>query len=521
MSAFSVGKSVFQTEIGFYGIKEKHDLMSKQNKDMELMKQQSEMEKEELAFECEKHEATNIEMQKELAAAKASNSDMAMQLHEYHSKTEQFEKVIIPQLHNEIENQIKLVAEKQLIETDLKERLKYCEYEIEKQKQDLELIRATNDKDHSLYQSKSEKYNDMLGELSLKLSQKDNEIARLSQDLLKLQKDLIHEQQNAKKAKDEFDELENKWCTENLELKKALEKSLHDNETTEKKKLSLQDELKSTNDQNGLLLQANQRIELEKERASDELDQLRTDLEYERSLRERESNNQEEERLMRDIELKQVEKERKLLEHECRLRTKLEDKNHELEILLQETIKERDMARENMLGFDEREAVLYNKLREGDRIRREQHSRLMQLMGNIRVFVRVRPPLPGEAEEERRRAEGKCKRKASTEDENVEDDETAFKFPGLLDDNKLNTNTNDDLTKNIVEIYAPWEDRGGLKDRRKRHRFGFDSVFTPHHSQKDIWDATEPLVQSAIDGFNVTIFAYGQTGTLTSSIAIF
>merc|ERR1711957_1110123 len=42
---------------------------------------------------------------------------------------------------------------------------------------------------------------------------------------------------------------------------------------------------------------------------------------------------------------------------------------------------------------------------------------------------------------------------------------------------------------------------------------GFDHVFNPSHNQADVWEATEPLVQSCIDGHNVCLFAYGQTGS--------
>lgn len=44
-------------------------------------------------------------------------------------------------------------------------------------------------------------------------------------------------------------------------------------------------------------------------------------------------------------------------------------------------------------------------------------------------------------------------------------------------------------------------------------KFGFDHILDPMQRQSDVWDATEPLVQSAIDGCNVCIFAYGQTGS--------
>ena len=65
----------------------------------------------------------------------------------------------------------------------------------------------------------------------------------------------------------------------------------------------------------------------------------------------------------------------------------------------------------------------------------------------------------------------------------------------------------------MLRSSQPWKDRGGLNPRRKQWRFGFDSVFSPDDGQEDVWEATEPLVQSAIDGSNVCVFAYGQTGS--------
>lgn len=42
--------------------------------------------------------------------------------------------------------------------------------------------------------------------------------------------------------------------------------------------------------------------------------------------------------------------------------------------------------------------------------------------------------------------------------------------------------------------------------------FELDRIYGPHISQADIFQDLQPLVQSALDGFNVSIFAYGQTG---------
>lgn len=45
-------------------------------------------------------------------------------------------------------------------------------------------------------------------------------------------------------------------------------------------------------------------------------------------------------------------------------------------------------------------------------------------------------------------------------------------------------------------------------------RFTFDSVYGESAFQKDIFDETAfPIIQSVLEGYNGTIFAYGQTGT--------
>ncbi|EED87058.1 predicted protein [Thalassiosira pseudonana CCMP1335] len=101
-------------------------------------------------------------------------------------------------------------------------------------------------------------------------------------------------------------------------------------------------------------------------------------------------------------------------------------------------------------------------------IRRKLHNRVIQLSGNIRVFVRVRP---------------------------------------LIESEKI------DLTKQTIELTEPYKDRGGLNPRQKKYRFGFDRVYNPTNDQEDVWEGAQPLVQSAIDGFDVCMFAYGQTGS--------
>ena len=87
-----------------------------------------------------------------------------------------------------------------------------------------------------------------------------------------------------------------------------------------------------------------------------------------------------------------------------------------------------------------------------------------------------------------------------------------FNFPELSDRDLANEEKFDS-TKTLLEMVEPWKDRGGLSNRRKKYRFGFDHVFGMNDEQKDVWEAAEPLVQSAVDGHNVCLFAYGQTGS--------
>lgn len=48
---------------------------------------------------------------------------------------------------------------------------------------------------------------------------------------------------------------------------------------------------------------------------------------------------------------------------------------------------------------------------------------------------------------------------------------------------------------------------------QKKWEFEYDRVFWPNHTQNDVFSEISQLVQSALDGYAVSIFAYGQTGS--------
>jgi kinesin family protein 18/19 len=55
--------------------------------------------------------------------------------------------------------------------------------------------------------------------------------------------------------------------------------------------------------------------------------------------------------------------------------------------------------------------------------------------------------------------------------------------------------------------------QGPTGKRVKDQTFGFDRVFDETTTQGDVYEATtKPLLDSVLDGYNATVFAYGATG---------
>lgn len=104
------------------------------------------------------------------------------------------------------------------------------------------------------------------------------------------------------------------------------------------------------------------------------------------------------------------------------------------------------------------------KLSMSNEKRRDALNKILDIKGSIRVFCRVRPFLLTD----RRRI---CE-------------------PILLERDK-------------VKVRSPGT----------RKEFEFDKVFCKEASQEEVYSEVEPIIQSALDGRNVCIIAYGQTGT--------
>ncbi|XP_039769361.1 kinesin-like protein KIFC3 isoform X3 [Ornithorhynchus anatinus] len=111
---------------------------------------------------------------------------------------------------------------------------------------------------------------------------------------------------------------------------------------------------------------------------------------------------------------------------------------------------------------------LLRKYRRELQLRKKCHNELVRLKGNIRVIGRVRP--------------------ITKEDGEGPDAANAVTF-----------DPDDDAVIHLLHKGKPVS-------------FELDKVFPPTSSQQDVFQEVQALITSCIDGFNVCIFAYGQTG---------
>eukprot|EP00588_Corethron_pennatum_P021553 CAMPEP_0194319166 /NCGR_PEP_ID=MMETSP0171-20130528/15644_1 /TAXON_ID=218684 /ORGANISM="Corethron pennatum, Strain L29A3" /LENGTH=900 /DNA_ID=CAMNT_0039076285 /DNA_START=122 /DNA_END=2825 /DNA_ORIENTATION=+ len=134
-----------------------------------------------------------------------------------------------------------------------------------------------------------------------------------------------------------------------------------------------------------------------------------------------------------------------------------------------ETVRIREEAFAYSRRVEELEAELGQCRSEG----RAMLNTIQELRGNVRVFARIRPFLPGDG----------------GTPENDGPLGPACVFPE---------------TNACLKI---------MKANGTEQSFTFDRVFSPSASQGDVFNEISELVQSALDGYNVCLFSYGQTGS--------
>ncbi|KAM7476935.1 hypothetical protein LguiB_024178 [Lonicera macranthoides] len=126
--------------------------------------------------------------------------------------------------------------------------------------------------------------------------------------------------------------------------------------------------------------------------------------------------------------------------------------------------REKEQLEQIVLSLEEEVACLRQRHKSFDDKRREALNKILDLKGSIRVFCRVRPFFPTD--------------KRSTHQ------------PIMVESEKI-----------VVKS-------GGSKKE-----FGFDKVFTEEATQEHVYVEVQPILRSALDGCNVCILAYGQSGT--------
>jgi len=66
--------------------------------------------------------------------------------------------------------------------------------------------------------------------------------------------------------------------------------------------------------------------------------------------------------------------------------------------------------------------------------------------------------------------------------------------------------------KTVLDFHADKMHMTVRSEDGQEDKFAFDTTFNPG-TQKEVYQELEDLVQSAFDGYNITVFAYGQTGS--------
>ncbi|KAH6910489.1 kinesin-domain-containing protein [Coprinopsis sp. MPI-PUGE-AT-0042] len=155
---------------------------------------------------------------------------------------------------------------------------------------------------------------------------------------------------------------------------------------------------------------------------------------------------------------------------------------------LRQTLSEREATISDLTHTIEEKDKMVVELKkevfEGETVRRKLHNMVLELKGNIRVMARVRPVLPSDL---------------PSSESSVEELKANMAFPDKRDH------------KEIV-LYNSSESAMGV-ERKEVYNFGFDRVFEPESTQREVFEEISQLAQSCIDGYNVCIFAYGQTGS--------
>lgn len=157
---------------------------------------------------------------------------------------------------------------------------------------------------------------------------------------------------------------------------------------------------------------------------------------------------------LNDLKVKQEQLEQTALDYE-----RLKERTSDMERELSEASNKLVQSQDQLYSINVERMVL--------------HNMVLDLRGNIRVFARVRPPIGNEGDKML------C----------------GWSF----------------IDETALEIYNNEIIPSGTSRKPSKHEFSFDQVFNPNTAQEEIFEMVAPLIQSALDGYNVCIFAYGKS----------
>jgi chromosome segregation ATPase len=408
---------------------------SEQNKMMmENLRKEHARDTQTLELKTEQLQATNQNLDSVLGQVRDSNSELQAKLVSYQQLVDRLEKVTVPELESTLESERDTIARLEARVAELED----CQEMVTALQSQVTALQQQNESSQQTLVNVNHDHTAALVELEATINEKDEQIASLSQQMESQRQNLEMELEEMAKSNETLKLAKASLVVQQKQVNDALEESMQQLDVLENEKKDLEANLAKALKK---LQHANELLEGKDSEAATIVEGLANQVSDERQRRQ-------------ELETRCLEMERLARERETRTR--------ELEKELKLSVQERDLARNNMQGYGSREDELYRKLRESDRIRREMHSRIMQLMGNIRVLVRVRPPLPGEDASLPHESVGggdddyDKKRKR---DSIASTGKSPFSFPGVYE-SREKKHSADDLTKNILEVQEPKQDRG-------------------------------------------------------------
>ena len=169
----------------------------------------------------------------------------------------------------------------------------------------------------------------------------------------------------------------------------------------------------------------------------------------------------------------------------------------ELEVLRRRLADSSEKQASEHSAAEQKVKELEAQLLTSEMARRQLHNKIQELRGNVRVFARVRPFLPNDGVD---LADGKTMDATIT----TKPDGTSLRI-------KHTAAAIAAASACSTEQYS--SSSASARSMEADTGFAYDKVFGPSCGQETVFQEVSEFVQSALDGYNVTLFSYGQTGS--------